>query len=329
LPCVLARAGLDESTAERRRRRLWQFAVFVAFIPTVAWTVYTVISEPLVLGSHAESYRDAAAAMVAGNDPWKVGPPGGIFAGPPTMLLPLVPFVGMPELPVRAIWVIGDLLVAAWALRRLQLPWYWLAFPPLFQSIVLGHPEVLVLALLTLRSPIAGFAALLKPYAVFPLVAERRWRAILVAVVVGAGSLIVLPWELFALDASRIAANLARQAYGTDSVFGQPFLMALAVIALGSLGLRRGLWLAVPVLWPYAQLNYRTMTVPMLSPIVAIAWSVPLPGATLAGVLIDAGLRLLARLRPLPPWLNAGLAVPDIPSGRGPTSAARGRQDRV
>jgi hypothetical protein len=226
------------------------------------------------------------------------------------MLMAYVPFVNVPEIAQRVIWVGGDLLLAVWALRQLRLPGYWLFFPPLFQTIVLGHPEVLVLALVATSKPIAGLAVLLKPYSIFPLVAERNWRGIAVAIVGGAATLLVLPWGRFFAEGSMIGANLARQAAHTDSVFGLPLLMGVALVALALLGIRRALWLAVPVLWPYAQLNYKTMTIPMLSPLLAAAWALPLPGATFGGLILEVVLRLIAQRRTLPLWLRVGLEVP-------------------
>lgn len=293
---------------ETRLRRLWTFAMVVVFVPGTAWTVFTMITEPLVIGSHAASYSDAAAALIAGRDPWTVGPPLGVFAGPPTMLLPYVPFTYVPELMQRILWVAADVALAIWVLRRLRAPVYWLIFPPMFQSIVLGHPEILVLAAVVISNPLGGLGILVKPYTALPLLAERRWSALALGAMAGVGTLLLLPWGLFLADAPVIAENLARQAH-SDSVFGQPVLVAIAVVGLLSLGVRRALWLAVPVLWPYAQLNYKTMTLPMLSPILAIAWATPLPGATLVGIVIEAALRFAGRRRPLPAWIRAGMEI--------------------
>jgi hypothetical protein len=275
-------------------------------VPGSAWSIVVSIIAPGTIGSHGAIYAEAARAWLTGADPWQVGPPAAVFAGPPPMLLPFVPFAFLPGDINRIAWVAIDVVVAVWTIRRLHLPPYWLIFPPLFEAIVLGHPEVLVLALLVIRGPIAGLAVLIKPYAVFPLVAERRWAAIALGAIVGAITLVVLPWGLFVSELPRIGETLARQSEG-DSVFGQPLLMVAAVIALGVLGLRRGLWLAVPVLWPAAQPIYKTMTIPALSPIVAIAWALPFPGATLGGVMVYALLSLVDRRRALPSWLREGI----------------------
>ena len=266
------------------------------------------ILEPWIAGSHAVVYTDAARAWLTGGDPWSVGPPAVVFAGPPTMLVPFIPFVVLPELVTRVAWIAGMAAVAIWSLRRLALPAYWLAFPPLFSAIVLGHPEVLVLALVLVHRPWAGLATIIKPYAGLPLLAERRWPAIALAALVGLGTLLVLPWPRFLAELPQITANLARQDQG-DAVFGDPLLMAVAVVALASIGLRRALWLAAPLLWPHAQPIYKTMTIPMLSPIVAIAWALPIHGATLAGVVVAAAIEAAGRRWRLPDWLRAGIEI--------------------
>jgi hypothetical protein len=222
------------------------------------------------------------------------------------MLLPFAPFAFLPDEVTRVAWVGGMALVAIWVIRRLGLPGYWIAFGPIFANIVLGHPELLVLALLVAGGAVSGLATLIKPYAGFALLAERRWHAILVGGLAGAATLLVLPWGRFLAELSQISSTLARQAQG-GSVFGDPVLMVVAVIALASLGPRRALWLAVPVLWPAAQHGYAVIATPVLSPILAVFWAQPVPGFTLAGLVIYAVLDQLDRRRRLPAWLSAGL----------------------
>jgi hypothetical protein len=280
--------------------------MLLAFIPGAAWSVMVSIYQPLIVGSHGALYSDAARAMLTGANPWLVGPPAAIFAGPPTMLLPFVPTAFVNSDWVRIGWTVLDVVVAAWALRRLRLPAYWLIFPPLFEAIVLGHPEVLVLGLLVLRNPIGGLAMLIKPYAALPMLAERRWTWLAVGAIAGLITLPFLPWSLFVSELGHIGATIVRQNAG-DSVFGQPVLMVVAAVALLALGLRRAAWLAVPILWPYAQPIYKSMSIPMLMPVIAIAWALPIPGATLVGLVVAAVLVQVERRRPLPAWLRRGI----------------------
>jgi hypothetical protein len=279
-----------------------------------AWSVVVIVVAPGVFGSHALIYTGAAQAWLSGADPWQVGPPLVVFAGPPPMLLPYALFTFLPADVTRVAWVAIDLGVSIWAIRRLGLPAYWLAFPPLFEAIVLGHPEVLVLGLLVLgrdararfAAPLAGLAVLVKPYAAAALIAERRIGALVVAAVATAATLLILPWGRFLDELPAISANLARQNVG-DSTYGAPLLMLVAVIALAALGPRRALWLAVPVLWPYAQPIYKVMSIPVMPPLLALLWAIPIPGLTLVGLVAFAVLTLVERRRALPPWLREGV----------------------
>jgi hypothetical protein len=83
--------------------------------------------------------------------------------------------------------------------------------------------------------------------------------------------------------------------------------MVIAVVALGSLGWKRALWLGAPVLWPFAQQGYKLMAVPLLTPVIALCWALPFPGSTLTGVVLQAVLERVDAWRPLPPWLRTGI----------------------
>ena len=299
----------------------WDFVLAATFMAGSAWALFLSLVYPGLIGSHALLYTNAALAVLRGGDPWTVGPP--IFAGPPTMLLTFLPFAGASDLVVRGSWIAIDVVVAVWAIRRLGLPGYWLAFPPLFGSIILGHPEVLLLGLMVGARTLSGLAILVKPYAVFPLLAERRWRALALGLAIVVVTIPVLPWPMFFAQLPEIVVTLVRQSNGDAA--GDPVAISVGVIALLSLGLRRALWLAVPVLWPFAQPNYKVMTMPAFTPVLAFMWAIPIPGFTVAGIVVLAGLVMVDRVRPLPPWLQRGIADPlapaNAPTGRlGSTS---------
>ncbi|MBI2781916.1 MAG: hypothetical protein HYX55_09000 [Chloroflexi bacterium] len=221
----------------------------------------------------------------------------------------LLPFVGLVILPSQLItWgsVLGMAALAFWSIKRLALPAYWLFFPPLFGSILLGHPEVLVLALLVAGGAISGIASVIKPYAVFALVAENRWRAVALAAAVVLVTAPFLPWVRFIQELPQIGSSLARQAQG-ESTFGNPLLMLVGVLALARLGVRRGLWLATPIFWPFAQPGYRVGSVPALSPLIAACWALPIPGLTLGGVVLEAIAIQIGRRRTLPRFIQLGI----------------------
>lgn len=293
------------------RERPWNIVLPLVFALVSGRYALEGILDFRSVGSHASIYTDAARAWLAGGDPWRVGPPAAVFAGPPPMLLPFVPFIGLPLDVTRFVWVVGSLLLAIWTLRRLQLPGYWIGFPPIFQSIQLGHPEVLVLFLVVLGGLPSGLAILIKPYAGLPLLAERRWRAIALGLLVLIVSAPILPWTLFVQEFAQISGTAAGQTHG-DSTFGQPVLMVVAAVALASLGMRRALWLAVPLLWPSAQPNYKVITLPQLSPVLALLWAVPVPGLTLVAIVVEAVLLRLATRVAVPGWLRAGLGLTRI-----------------
>ena len=178
----------------------WSLVVPIVFALVSGWNLLDGLLDPRYFGAHAVIYTDAARAWLTGGDPWRVGPPNVIFAGPPPMLIPFVPFIGLPVDVTRVVWIGGTAMLAIWMLRRLRLPAYWLAFPPLFLAIELGHIEVVILWLVVFGGLASGLAALIKPYASLALLAERRWQALAVGLVVFLATLPILPWRLFIDD---------------------------------------------------------------------------------------------------------------------------------
>jgi hypothetical protein len=291
-----------------RPRLSWDLALVLAFAVGSGRELLFPILVPSILGSHAVVYTDAARAWLTGGDPWAVGPPLVVFAGPPPMLLPFAPFVVLPELVTRIVWVLGTAVLAVWSIRRLRLPPYWIAFPPILGSIILGHPEIVVLFFIVAGGAASGLAVVIKPYAGFILLAERRWKAILVAAIVGVATLLILPWARFFAELPVISANLARQGQG-ESVFGDPVLMVVAIVSLIALGLRRGLWLVTPILWPYAQTGYMVSSVPAMSRVLAMTWALPIHGVGIVGLALEAILVTAGRRMTLPGWLQDGIGL--------------------
>ena len=180
----------------------------------------------------------------------------------------------------------AGLTAAVWAVRRLGLPAWWLCFPPLFEAVIVGNPDALILALLLARGPIAGLAAGLKVYALIPLVLARRWTAVAVALLVALASLPLLPAFLASLGSvsgvlERGTAHLS--AWGT-------WLVVPTVLALVMLRRRGAEWLVVPALWPATQRHYAAMSLPAVrrSPIGAALMSLSLPLAPAVAVIAMA-----------------------------------------
>ena len=88
-----------------------------------------------LLGVDARIYYEAGLAWLQGGDPWNVPVDGFTFAAPPPTLLAVIPFLPFGQFGTAFAWVLGSALIAVWLLRRLKLPLWWLAFPPLLEAI--------------------------------------------------------------------------------------------------------------------------------------------------------------------------------------------------
>ena len=138
--------------------------------------------------------RAATRAWLSGGDPWQVQLAGNYFAAPPPTLLPLVPFALLPPelgyLALALVVAIGA-VASVWILR---LPWWWLLFPPLVQSVISGNVQSLLVPLILVGA--GPVAALLKVYAAVPLVILGRWRALIVLAGVLLITAPILPWPV-------------------------------------------------------------------------------------------------------------------------------------
>jgi hypothetical protein len=241
-------------------------------------------------GSDAILYASAAHAWLSGMDPWQVAEQGVRFGGPPPTLLLFAPFAGLTPAVTAGFWLAADLVAVAFVIRRLHLTWWWVIFPPVLQAILPANPEPVVLAFLVAARPgIQGIAPILKIYALAPLLGERRWRAICIALILLLATVVILPWGLFIADLPLVSETLALQGTGL-SALSVPWLLPVGVIGLVSLGFRRAGWLAVPVLWPNSQIHYATTALPEMTPILAVGFSLPIAGAPPVAVAIQAGL---------------------------------------
>lgn len=205
-------------------------------------------------------YRQAALSAIAGGDPWAAQVGGLAFAAPPPTLLLFLPVAFLPlELATLVVTVV---LVAAamWSIRRLRLPWWWVLFPPLFEGLIVGNPDVLVLAFLLARGPLAGVAVVAKVYGVIPLIYQRRWGALLVGCALSA---LTLPlWPAFFDSLADVNNSLDIQSEGF-SAWGT-WWMVPTVLALWVMRRKGAEWLVVPGLWPHTQIHYGAMSLPVM-----------------------------------------------------------------
>jgi hypothetical protein len=256
------------------------------------------VQAPTSFGFDARLYHAAAQAWVAGDNPWavqhfwSVSFPAVSFAGPPPTLLPFVLLAGVSSDVVVLLVALLSASAAIWTLRRLQLPMWWLLFPPIAEGLWVGNLNICVVALLVAGGTTSGaLATTLKVYAAVPLLLQGRWRPLVLAAVITLVSLPILPWGLFVTSFGQVSATLAAQSWHGVGHIADPLLVAVGGLGgLILLGRRRATWLAVPVLWPSTQLHYAVIGLPALasSPFLAAAASVRQPGLLALAVMVLA-----------------------------------------
>jgi hypothetical protein len=308
-----------------------KFARFVPYVFAITTgyriLVYLVVSHEQI-GFDARLYTAATRAWLKGQDPWSVSILGVHFGAPPPTLLAFVPFVMLPDLAITVIWVFGSFVLAALALRALHMPAWWLIFWPIVDGAMVGNPDVAILSLLVIaRGRLAALAPILKIYAFAPLIGERRFRTITLSVVILAVTAPILPWGLWFGELPTISERLILVS-ATTSIFGDLPLMVAGSVALLLLGLRRAGWLAVPVLWPSTQPHYLAMSVPAMSPLLAVAWSFPDPLIVVSAIAVEAIVRRPSDLSGCSLWRGINVrrgrppadnAMIDGPAQRDPT----------
>jgi hypothetical protein len=173
------------------------------------------------------------------------------------------------------------LAVAVLALRALHLPLWWLLFPPISDSIIVLNPDVVVIGLLVALPRLAGASVLLKVYAAVPLVLTQRWRPLVIGLLL---CLLSVPWwPNFLAAGPSIEASLAAQSFGGTSAWGT-WLMIPTVLALVALWRRGAEWLTVPAVWPYTQLHYAAIALPVAATDAVVAFLLSFPVAYLAPI---------------------------------------------
>jgi hypothetical protein len=260
----------------RTRTTTWLLAtVFV--IVTLGRTIRAVQLGTLAIDLRI--YRAAADAAIHGADPWQARVDGLTFAGAPPALLPYIPAALIPENAAVALYLAVSVVAALFVVRALRLPLWWLLFPPLAETILVLNSDVLVIALLVAGGRFAFSSVVVKVYAVIPLLLQRRWRSAVLGSVV---CLIALPLvPQFLADRESITASLEAQSFGGLSAWGSWLLVPTVVALIALLG-RGAEWLTIPAVWPYTQLHYNVLALPIAaaSPTVAFLLSFavwPLP----------------------------------------------------
>lgn len=291
----LARATL----AQDRPGRFGQIALATWFA-TISAQRLLALYRTGEIGFDARLYREAAAAWLAGANPYDVSLDGIFFAAPPPSLLVASVLVPLPAWLAGACVTVAGLVGTAWVLRRLGLPLWWLLFPPLVDGLWNGALDVLLLPLIFLPTAVAPAAGVLaKAYAAVPLAVLGRWRPLAVALLVVAITFPVLPWSAYIGDLASINQRLLDQSNGGMSGFAWLPLVPVGLLSLVAMGRRRAAWLSVPALWPWSQWYYSVLAMPGLTPLAAAVFAVPIQGAPVIGCVLVA---LQARLTGEPWW---------------------------
>jgi hypothetical protein len=234
------------------------------------------IAKPEVLAIDARHYQRAATEWLAGGDPFLVAEGTTPYVSGPHTLLFYAPTSVLPLVVSTWLWMGLGLAASVWLVRRLQLPVWWVLFPPLTHAIWNGNPQTIALALLVLGGPLAAAAAVgLKLYTGLAL--AFRWRDAIVAGVFLLVTLPFVPWELYLQHSGSIAEHVATSWNG--SAWRLPILLPFAALAIWILRREGGAWHAVGALWPGTQFYYNAMALPAIvdRKLVAAALAAPVP----------------------------------------------------
>ena len=269
---------------------LLRYRLALCFLAIDLWYVFPSLKALAAFhpGSNAILYADAAHAWLTGADPWQVVEGGIRFAAPPPTLLLFAPFAFIPSFAVAALWFIADIGALTFSIGRLRLAWWWVLFPPIMEGLLDASPEPMMLACLVATGPVVrGIAPIIKVYAIAPLLGQRRWRAVGVSALILIATGLVLPWRQFLADWPVVSDALVN---GTAnlSAYSVPLLLPFGLAGLAALGLKRAGWLASPCFGRTLSSTTRRCRLPAMTPLLAIGFSLPIPGAPAVAVAVQA-----------------------------------------
>jgi hypothetical protein len=275
-------------TVGRRRLRLDLVdTLLIAEFTFITFRFYPPIRNSAV-GMDTVTYWSAANRWLAGQDPYaNLG--GLVFAAPPPTLAALAPFALLPAAAFGILLLAASVVASVFLLRRLHLPYWYVLFPPIFEALIVGNPNVIVVALLVAALPVTDVVAtFLKAYAALPIALLNRRRSIVWLVIGLVVTAPFLPWASYFSHAAELVTVLNVQSEGGHSALSVPILIPFAVVALAFLGRKRAAWLVVPALWPATQMHYSVLALPASSRLMVAILAIPLPGAPAAAVIVEA-----------------------------------------
>lgn len=265
-------------------------------------------------------YRNAGLELAAGRDPFGAFAPwNGVdwhFAAPPIAAQAFVPFVLVPEWLGLAVFAVLSVAVLCFALRRLGLPLWWIAFPPVVEGLMAMNPQILVVGLLVVGgSWTSAVAASLKVYALIPMVARRQFKAVAILAASMVVSVAVSPgaWSEYIARYGEISGRLMSESQGgvSATLFLDPRVLplgeglaivgivAVLVLLVAVRDVRSAGWLAVPLLWPAAEYHYATFALPIARRTSTWILAVPLVPTYLVGLMVLA-YEIVSERQPLP-----------------------------
>ncbi len=275
--------------------RTWAWLPPVIFIAAFVWRASFFVAHPYALGGDGVLYYRATEAWVAGGDPWAAADDYGVrYAAPPPALLLSLPLLPLGEHGATIFWWVTGIASMVFAVRRYRLELWWLLFPPFIEGLGPASPDLALLGMVLVGG--GALSAATKPYAAPAMLAEGRWRAVLLGGCLVALTLLVLPWAPYLEGWSEISQTLARQS-NTGGL--PPWAWIVAAVATASLG-RRGLAIAVPVLLPGAQPHYAVFSVAAIRTSRWLMLGFALPGALPLAVVALAAHEAVAHVRARP-----------------------------
>ena len=165
-------------------------------------------------------YLHGTTAWLSGGDPWSVQ--FGSLRGRPPSLLPMVPFALIPEAFAVSILTVLAVVASFWTLRKLGLPLWWIAWPPLVDNLWNLNPQIFLVPLLL--GSAAWLAPIVKAYAVVPLIIQWRVRTLAITAVIGVVTFPLLPWPTFFQHLATTTTLLSEQSQGGMSAWIFPVL---------------------------------------------------------------------------------------------------------
>ena len=229
------------------------------------------IAKPANLGIDARDYQYFTNIWLAGGNPWAVPEGGSPFVNGPHTMLFYAPTSLLPPSISICLWMILGIIAALWLIRRLELPWWWVLFPPLTHAIWNGNPQTITLALLVagiapatriVSSVTAILATALKLYASLTLI--RRPRDLLIVSLVLGITIPFLPWQQYLDLFLRGDISVHIQTAWNGNAWRYPLLLPFVVLSLWIMRRDGAEWFLVPALLPATQFYYVSMALPAI-----------------------------------------------------------------